>query len=89
LWGLRVGAVATPEQIAGMVEGAGFTDVSWELVGERVIAPALRLMRERLVRVGGDLPSAQRFAAEVFRRQVELLWRRRLVEYLLLSARRP
>jgi SAM-dependent methyltransferase len=89
LWGLRVGAVATPQQIAAQVETAGFADVSCELVGERVIAPALRLLRERLRRVGADLPSAQRFAAEVFRRQVELLWRRGVVEYLLLSARRP
>jgi SAM-dependent methyltransferase len=89
LWGLRVGAVATPEQIGTQVEASGFTDVSCELVGERVIAPALRLLGERLRRVRGDLPGSQRFAAEVFRRQVELLWRRRVVEYLLLSARKP
>ena len=35
------------------------------------------------------LPGSQRLAAEVFRRQVELLWRRHVVDYLLLSARRP
>jgi SAM-dependent methyltransferase len=89
LWGLRVGAVATPEQIGTQVEASGFTDVSCELVGERVIAPALQLLGERLRRVRGELPGSQRFAAEVFRRQVELLWRRRVVEYLLLSARKP
>jgi len=89
LWGLRLGAAATPDQIAAQVEGAGFVDVSCELVGDRVIAPALRLFRLRMRRVGGDLPGSQRLAAEVFRRQVELLWRRHVVDYLLLSARRP
>jgi SAM-dependent methyltransferase len=86
LWGLRVGAAATPDQIAAQVEAAGFVDVSCELVGDRVIAPALRLLHERMRRVGGELPGSQRLAAEVFRRQVELLWRRRVIDYLLLSA---
>jgi SAM-dependent methyltransferase len=89
LWGLRVGAAASAEQIAAHVEAAGFTDVSCDLVGDRVIAPALRLLRGRMRSVGGDLPGSQRLAAEVFRRQVELLWRRHVVDYLLLSARKP
>ena len=68
---------------------AGFTDVAPELVGGRVIEPALRLTRDRLRRVGGELPVTHRLAAEVFLRQVELLWRRRVIDYLLLSAARP
>jgi SAM-dependent methyltransferase len=89
LWGLRVAAAATPDQIASQVERAGFVDLQCELVGDRVIAPALRLLRDRMRRVGGELPGSQRLAGEVFRRQVELLWRRHVVDYLLLSARRP
>src|SRR5439155_21324920 len=89
LWGLRPAAAAPPERIAAQAAAAGFTDVSSELVGERVIGPALRLTRDRLQRVGGDLPLSHRLAAEVFLRQVELLWRRGIVDYQLLSARRP
>jgi SAM-dependent methyltransferase len=89
LWGLRSTAAASPEQIAGQASLAGFTDVSPELVGDRVIEPALELMRRRLRRVGRELPISHRLAAEVFLRQVELLWRRGMVDYLLLSAVRP
>jgi SAM-dependent methyltransferase len=89
LWGLRPAAAAPPDRIAAQAAAAGFTDVSSELVGERVIGPALRLTRDRLRRVGGDLPLSHRLAAEIFLRQVELLWRRGIVEYQLLSARRP
>jgi len=88
LWGLRSAAAAPPDRIAAQVAAAGFTDVTSELVGDLVIGPALRLTRDRLRRVGGDLPLSQRLAAEVFLRQVELLWRRGIVEYQLLSARR-
>jgi SAM-dependent methyltransferase len=89
LWGLRAQSAASPDRIAGQAALAGFTDVRPELVGDRVIAPALHLTRERLRRVGGQLPLSQRVAADVFLRQVELLWRRGMVEYLLLSAVRP
>ena len=88
LWGLRSAAAAPPDRITAQVAAAGFTDVTSELVGDLVIGPALRLTRDRLRRVGGDLPLSQRLAAEVFLRQVELLWRRGIVEYQLLSARR-
>jgi SAM-dependent methyltransferase len=89
LWGLRARAAARPERIAAQAATAGFTDIRSELVGNRVIGPALRLTRERLRRVGGVLPVSQRLAGEVFLRHVELLWRRGVVDYLLLSAMRP
>jgi SAM-dependent methyltransferase len=89
LWGLRPSAAATPGRIASEAEAAGFTDIRSELVGERVIAPALRLTRARLRGAGRELPASQRLAAAAFLRQVELLWRRRVVDYLLLSARKP
>ena len=89
LWGLRLGAAATPDQIAAQAAAAGFVDVTCELVGDRVIAPALRLLRGRMRGVGRDLPGSQRLAGQVFTRQVELLWHRHVVDYLLLSARKP
>jgi erythromycin 3''-O-methyltransferase len=89
LWGLRVQSAAPPERIADQAAAAGFTEIRSELVGDRVIGPALRLLRIRLRRVGGELPRSQRLAGEAFLRQTELLWRRGLVEYLFLSAIRP
>jgi len=87
-WGLPLSAVASADQIVAQVTAAGFADASTELVGSRVIEPALRLVRARLRRPN-PLPRSQRLAGAVFVRHVELLWRRGLVEYLLLSARKP
>ncbi len=50
-----------------------------------MIAPALRLVRERLRRAT-DVPFAQRAAARAMLAQVDLLWRRRMLEYLLVRA---
>ncbi|HXY72351.1 MAG TPA: methyltransferase domain-containing protein [Actinomycetota bacterium] len=88
LWGLPLSAVAAPEDIAAAVSGVGFVDVSAELVGDRVIEPALRLVKDRL-RGPTPLPRSQHLAAALFVRHVDLLWRRGLIEYLLLSARKP
>jgi SAM-dependent methyltransferase len=89
VWGLRTEAARTPEEIAGLASGAGFVDVRTELVGDRVIAPALRFARDRLRAPAGDVPRSFVLASRTLLRQVELLWRRGLLEYLLLSARRP
>jgi hypothetical protein len=35
------------------------------------------------------VPASKRLAVRILLAQVELLWRRRMVDYLLLSARRP
>lgn len=48
LWGLRPGAAATADLIADTAATAGFVDVESELVGARVIAPALRSARTML-----------------------------------------
>jgi SAM-dependent methyltransferase len=88
LWGLPLSAVASADEIAGAVRAAGFVEVSTELVGRRVIEPALRLVERRLHRPT-PLPRSQRLAAGIFVRHVDLLWRRGLIEYLLLSARKP
>jgi hypothetical protein len=71
-----------------MVERAGFVDIRAELVGPRVIAPALRFVRRRL-EAGVDAPASYVLASRVMLSQVELLWRRGVIDYLLVRARRP
>ncbi|MEX2275328.1 MAG: methyltransferase domain-containing protein [Actinomycetota bacterium] len=89
VWGLRASAAATPTEIFSAVEETGFVDVRTRLVGDRVIAPALASVRDRLERADGDAPTAHVLASRVLLGQVELLWRRGMLEYLLLSARKP
>ena len=91
LWGIHRHAAASPGQIASLVEGAGFEDVRSSLVGDRVIAPAFRFVDARLAREGlatGEHP-AQAFAARTMLREAQLLWDRGILEYLLLTARKP
>lgn len=88
LWGLPASAAATPEEIANACRSVGFTEVRIELVGNRVIAPALRLTRQRLRKREGA-GSSIRLAAGLFLSQAELLWKRGAIEYLFLRASRP
>jgi erythromycin 3''-O-methyltransferase len=87
VWGVRRGAAATSDEIVTAVRDAGFVDVRAELVGERVIGPALRFVDGRLGPREGDAVTAA--VARVMLSQVSLLWRRGILDYLLLSARRP
>jgi SAM-dependent methyltransferase len=89
LWGLRRTAAASPEEIVGLARGAGFTDVSSELAGRRVIAPALRFVRDRIERGDVDAPRTVVLAARTMLHEAELLWERGILEYLLLVARKP
>jgi SAM-dependent methyltransferase len=87
VWGLRRDVAAAPEEITAMVRAAGFDDVRAEVVGERAIGPALRFVRARLgERHGGS--RAQALAARAMLAQVDLLWERRTIDYLLVRARR-
>jgi SAM-dependent methyltransferase len=88
VWGLRADSAARPTDIARMVEGAGFVDVQTQLVGDRVIGPALAHVRRRL-EAGLDAPVTYELVCRAMLAQVELLWRNGLIEYLLLRARRP
>ena len=88
LWGLPASAAATPDEIADMCRAAGFTDVRFEQVGERVIDPALGLARQRLARPVGA-PASIRLAARLFLSQAELLRKRGAIEYTFLRAERP
>jgi hypothetical protein len=87
VWGLRSGAAASPDLIVATAETAGFTDVESELVGDRVIAPALRFVRDRLD-AGGEGRSLA-LAARMMLDQADVLWERGLLDYLLLRARKP
>ena len=88
-WGLSTAAVATADQIVKAAEGAGFRNVDARLVGERVIAPALAFVRRRLDGAGVEAPLAMRLASRAMLSQVELLWRRGMIDYLLLTAIKP
>jgi SAM-dependent methyltransferase len=88
VFGLRPGAAMTAGQIAAAARRAGLADVEVTVCGDRVIAPALRLAAARLSRPA-PAPTGHRAAARLLLRQVELLWRRRIIDYILLRAVRP
>ena len=88
VWGLRTSAAATAEEIVKLAEAAGFRNVETQLVGERVIGPALAFVRAKLEREGGSSPMSFRLACRAMLAQVELLWRGGMLEYLLLRATR-
>ena len=87
VWGLGPHAAATSARIEGLARQAGFIDVEVDEVGERVIAPALRFIRRQLDHRRGEIPRSYELAVRAMLRQVDLLWERRLVGYILLQAR--
>jgi ubiquinone/menaquinone biosynthesis C-methylase UbiE len=87
-FGLRHSAVMTANQIAGAARAAGLVTVEVTACGDHVIAPVLRLIGQRLQKAP-SAPIGQRAAAQVLLRQVELLWHRRIIEYVLIRAVRP
>ena len=89
VWGLGRHAPQTAEQIASAASAGGFTDVTFELVGDRVIGPALRFVRGRLRGRSFRVPGPYEVAARAMVSQVELLWERGVVNYLLLRGRKP
>jgi len=89
VWGLGVGAATSSEAMVAQVEAAGFRSVRAELVGNRVIAPALTHVRGALERDGGRVPVSFHLACRAMLAQIELLWRRRMIDYLLLRAVKP
>lgn len=84
VWGLHVNAAASARVIAESAERAGFVDVVTERVGDRTIAPALRFVRERLDRDAAGLPRSYELGVRFMLTQVDLLWERGLIDYLLL-----
>lgn len=89
VWGLRPHAAASADVIVRKAAAAGFTDLHAERVGDRVIAPALRFVRERLDAGRGSTPWTYEQAVRFMLAQVDLIWERGLIDYLLLSGRKP
>ena len=89
VWALGVHTAATADEIVGLAFDAGFVDVRAESVGDRVIGPALRFVRDRLDRGDADVPKSYELAVRLMLRQVDLLWRRGVLDYLLLRGRKP
>jgi hypothetical protein len=87
-WGLGIHAAASEDEIVGLALDAGFVDVRAESVGDRVIGPALRSVRDRIDRGGAEMPRTYALVLRTMLRQVELLWRRGILDYLLLHGRR-
>ena len=88
VFGLRPSMAMTAGQIAAAARAAGLAEVTVTSCGERVIAPALRLTAARLA-TPMTAPAGQQAAARVLLWQVGLLWRRRIIDYVLLRAVRP
>ncbi len=88
VFGLRPTAAMTAGQIAAAARAAGLAAVEVTSCGDRVIAPALRFAAARLSGPSAA-PTGHRLAARLLLRQVELLWRRRIIDYILLRAVRP
>ena len=88
VFGLRPSMAMSAGQIAAAARAAGLADVEVTACGDQVIAPALRLAAARLETLAGA-PVGQREAARLLLWQVGLLWRRGIIDYLLLRAFRP
>jgi SAM-dependent methyltransferase len=88
-WGLGMHAAASARVIAEQAGRAGLVDVRTELVGDRVIGPALRFVRDRLERGETGADRSFSLAVRLMLSQVDLLWERGLIDYLLLTARAP
>ena len=88
VFGLRRTMAMTAGQIASAARAAGLSEVEVTLCGDRVIAPAIRLTTARLAGPGAA-PAGQQAIGRLLLWQVSLLWRRGIIDYLLLRAVRP
>ena len=88
VFGLRRTAAMTAAQIAAAAAAAGLVEVEVTSCGDRVIGPALRLAATRLSSAAA-VPAGHRAVACALLWQADLLWRRRVIDYILLRAVRP
>ena len=88
VWGLRSGTAASAEDIVATASTAGFEELRWELVGDRVVAPALRFVRDRLDVRRDRGPRSLALVARTMLSQADVLWERGLLDYLLLEGRK-
>ena len=89
VWGLRAGAAASADEIVAAAATAGFEGIHGELVGDRVVAPALRFVRDRLDASRDREPRSLALAARTMLAQADTLWERGLLDYLLLEGQKP
>jgi erythromycin 3''-O-methyltransferase len=89
VWGLGAHAAATEQEIVAAARAAGLADVRTELVGARVVAPALRFVHDRLRRPQPGVPRGQVLASRLLLGQVDVLWEHGMIDYLLLRASKP
>gem|GEM_PF-768735 len=93
VFGLRQTAAMTAAQIATAATEAGLAEVEVTSCGDRVIGPALRLAATRLAATrlssAAAAPAGHRAVACALLWQADLLWRRRVIDYILLRAVRP
>lgn len=83
VWGLRAAALQSRREIVADMRRAGFADVRAKVVSGRVFAPAINLMRARLDRARGE-PALHRIPSRILLAQWELLYRRSMMDYVLL-----
>ena len=88
LFGLRRTMAMTARQIASVARAAGLAEVEVTSCGDRVIGPAVRLTAQRLAGPQAA-PAGQQAIGRLLLRQVDLLWRRGIIDYLLIRAVRP
>jgi erythromycin 3''-O-methyltransferase len=83
-WGIKRRSLNSAQEIEQLLRSAGFADIEIQRVGERTFPPAIHLFRNRLE--GADAPALQKAGASLLLSQWELLYERRMMEYLLVSA---
>lgn len=83
MWGIRVDAMLAAPDIVRLLEGAGFHDVRFELVGDQVIDPALVFFRHRIAE-RSDVPRLHRFAGRRVIGGWERLRSRGVMDYVLI-----
>ncbi|MGI8574779.1 MAG: methyltransferase domain-containing protein [Egibacteraceae bacterium] len=86
-WALDRGSVVAADQLTQAITRAGFTDVRLERVGQRVFTPVLSYLRQRLTHRPEGVPVGQWRSAQLMVSQWDLLWRRGVIDYVLVSAR--
>ena len=84
-WGVKTRSLQSSVEIRESLSGQGFTDIEIRSVGDRVFPPAIAFMRSRLGR-SSDVPRIQRFGAKLLLDQWELLYRRGMMDYILVTA---
>ena len=89
VWGLRSGAAASPDEIAAAAATSGFVDIRSATIGDHVIGPALRFVRDRLDASRDHVSTPIAIAARTMLSEADVLWERGVLDYLLLEGRKP